>query len=163
LRCISAASKRVQVVVWSGSQVDDFVAGTPGDTFFAVYDTVTNTVGPLQQVNTDHDMFCPGIATLPNGQVIVVAGSSGGDGAASSSFFNGATFVAGPKLNIPRGYNSAVTLANGKVRFYVAFLSLNISNHSAAYPFLWALRPLTLPPASGCRVLPPPVPPLWAC
>ena len=106
----------MQVLVWSGGQVDDFRGAEQGNTFFAVFDPSTDSVGPLMSINLDHDMFCPGISMLADGDVFVVAGSAGGDGAGASSTWTGSTFVAGPPLNIRRGYNSAVTLAHGEVR-----------------------------------------------
>lgn len=102
------------MVCWSGGTVDDFIGGAGGQTFYAVFDSNTDTVGPVQNQIIMHDMFCPGIAILPNGNPFVVAGSAGGDGGLSSSTWTGSSFTAGPKLNIKRGYNSALTLANGE-------------------------------------------------
>ena len=111
--------------MWSGAQVDHFNGGEDGNTFYAVFDPSSDSVGAVQQVNNNHDMFCPGIAMLTNGDVFVVAGSAGGndDGASSSSTWTGNAFEEGPSLNIARGYNSALTLANGEVRFLLRPLS----------------------------------------
>ena len=108
--------------MWSGAQVDHFNGGEDGNTFYAVFDPSSDSVGAVQQVNNNHDMFCPGIAMLTNGDVFVVAGSAGGDGAGASSTWTGNSFAAGPSLNIPRGYNSALTFANGEVRFLASIL-----------------------------------------
>lgn len=105
------------MLVWSGGQVDHFSGGEAGNTFFAVFNPSTDSVSAVMSINLNHDMFCPGIALLANGDVFVVAGSAGGDGAGASSTWSGNSFSAGPALNIPRGYNSALTLANGEVRF----------------------------------------------
>lgn len=105
-----------KVLVWSGGAVDHFVGGDPGQTWYAVFDPTTDSVGPLQTINLFHDMFCPGISLLANGDVIVIAGTAGGDGGRSTSTWSGSSWVEGPKLSIARGYNSAVLVANGDVR-----------------------------------------------
>ena len=55
---------------------------------------------------------------------MVVGGSDTGDGGAATSFFKNGEFTQGPKLNIARSYNSAVTLSNGQVRDLVFLLVL---------------------------------------
>ena len=104
------------MLAWSGSTVNHFNGGNDGETFYAIFDPQSDSVGALQSVNNNHDMFCPGIAALPNGDLVVVGWAKTEDGGEASSVFNGSGFVAGPKLNIIRGYNSAVTLSNGRVR-----------------------------------------------
>lgn len=113
----SAALPNGNVLVWSGDAVDTFAPPDKqtGTTFFAVFDSENDSVGPLQTVSLNHDMFCPGIAIQPNGDVVVVGGSAFGDGAASTSIWNGA-WSQGPQLNIARGYNTAVTMTSGDVR-----------------------------------------------
>ena len=105
----------LQVLVWSGGAVDHFVGGDAGQTWYAVFNPNSNSVGALQTVNLNHDMFCPGIAQQADGDLMIVGGSAGGDGAGSTSTWTGGAFTQSPTLNIPRGYNSAVTLANGNV------------------------------------------------
>ena len=63
----------------------DSFGGPTGMTKFAVFDSTSDTVGPEQTVMQGHDMFCPGISIQPNGDIIVVGGSAGGDGAGASS------------------------------------------------------------------------------
>ncbi|NJR43355.1 MAG: hypothetical protein HC767_12540 [Akkermansiaceae bacterium] len=106
----------MQVLVWSGATVDDFIGGLGGQTWYAVFDSATDTVGPVSQQTIMHDMFCPGIAMLPNGNPFVVAGSAGGDGGQSSSIWGGSSFSKSGNVKIKRGYNTALTLANGEVR-----------------------------------------------
>ena len=103
--------------MWSGDDIDGFAPQNRQDgiTFFTVFDSNSDTVAPLQQVDLDHDMFCPGIAIQPDGDVTVVGGSAFGDGAMSTSIWTGSNWVSGPKLNIARGYNTAVTMSNGEV------------------------------------------------
>lgn len=105
--------------------MDHFVGGDAGQTWYAVFNPNSNSVGQLQTVNLSHDMFCPGIAMQADGDIMVVGGSAGGDGAGSSSTWTGTSFSASPKLNIPRGYNSALTLANGNVCFFFFFFCMH--------------------------------------
>ena len=108
----------------SGAQVVHYNGGEVGNTFYAVFDPSSDSVGALQQVNINHDMFRPGTVVLTNGDVFVVAGSYGtDDGASSSTTWTGNAFEAGPSLNIARGYNSAVVLTDGEVRLLLRSLS----------------------------------------
>lgn len=63
--------------------------------------------------NTQHDMFCPGISSLPDGRIII----SGGSDADDTTFFDPSTnaFVKGPALKTPRGYQTSTTLSDGRV------------------------------------------------
>ena len=56
-------------------------------------------------------MFCPGIAKLASGTVMVVGGVTAG----ATNTFDGFAWARSDRLNIPRGYNSAVTLSDGRV------------------------------------------------
>lgn len=116
-KCMAVTSACMQVLVWSGDAVDTFNPEnrTSGVTFYAVYDSVKGSVGALQSVDLNHDMFCPGIAIRPNGNVVVVAGSAHGDGASATSQWTGNSWVSLPQLNTARGYNTAVTMTNGQV------------------------------------------------
>lgn len=64
--------------------------------------------------NTNHDMFCPGISMLGNGNIVV----TGGNVAEKTSIYNVLTnaWEPGPNMNIARGYQSSVTLSTGEVR-----------------------------------------------
>ncbi|TFC24916.1 hypothetical protein E3O53_15245 [Cryobacterium sp. TMT2-18-3] len=70
-------------------------------------------VTPLTVANTGPDMFCPGVSILPDGRILI----SGGSNAASSTIYNPAnnTWSAATPMNIPRAYQSNVTLSNGQV------------------------------------------------
>lgn len=63
--------------------------------------------------NTQHDMFCPGISSLHDGRIII----SGGSDADDTTFFDPSTntFVKGPALNTPRGYQTSTALSDGRV------------------------------------------------
>jgi galactose oxidase len=62
--------------------------------------------------NTDRDMFCPGISVDFNGRVV-----TGGDTAARASIYNvsGKDWIYVPNMTIPRGYQSSVTVPDGRI------------------------------------------------
>jgi galactose oxidase len=79
----------------------------------AIVDLTTGVVSRRKVTNTGHQMFCPGLALLPDGRLLVNGGSS----AEETSIYDPATdsWSKADKMNIPRGYNSSVTLSNGDV------------------------------------------------
>lgn len=116
-RCMAA----LQVLSWSAESPDDFYrddrfivgGGGQGFTYHAVWDPVTNKATDQLVANTKHDMFCPGITTLPNGDIIV----TGGQNANRTSIYQLATstWVSAPDMAISRGYGSSCLLSDGRV------------------------------------------------
>ena len=102
-----------KVLTWSAYSPTTFGSGNPAQTQVAVLDLATNQVSQRLIVNTNHEMFCTGIATLPDGRILITGGSSAG----TTTIYNPAndTWAPGPPLNIPRGYQSDVTLSTGQV------------------------------------------------
>jgi galactose oxidase len=100
-----------KVLTWSANAPDSY--GGSGQTVTATYDPATGVVTQRTVTETGHDMFCPGIAILPDGRVLV----AGGDDAANTSIYDPATdsWTRGPAMNIARGYQADVTLADGRV------------------------------------------------
>jgi galactose oxidase len=88
-------------------------AGSFGQTQFATWNYNTGAMSHRTVQNTNHDMFCPGISTLANGQVVV----TGGDDANVTSIYDPVkdSFFRAPNMNMGRGYQSSCTLSNGKV------------------------------------------------
>jgi hypothetical protein len=119
--CVSAELVLVQVLAWAAYMPDDFDrvgrfvpgGGGSGTTQHAVFDSSTDTVTGLEVANTQHDMFCPGISMLFNGDLII----TGGQNADKTSLyqFSSGTWAPGPDMHISRGYGSSITLSNGKV------------------------------------------------
>ncbi|WP_239117578.1 discoidin domain-containing protein [Paractinoplanes ferrugineus] len=101
-----------KVLTWSASWNDDYVGGT-GRTLTATYDPATGVVTQREVTETGHDMFCPGISVLPDGRIMV----TGGNDAAVTSIYNPGTdaWTNGPDMTTPRGYQSSVTLGDGRV------------------------------------------------
>lgn len=101
-----------RILMWSAFDRLEF-GGDNGRTYTQIYDPVSGNVSEKLVSNTGHDMFCPGIANLPDGRIHV----SGGSSASSTSLFDPATgsWSATTPMNIARGYQGAVTLASGDV------------------------------------------------
>jgi galactose oxidase len=108
-----------KLLMWSADQDDAFSAqDTPGQNFtrWAILDLTTGQVSASTVTSTNYDMFCPGIAVLPNGDILV----AGGDTAAQSSIYDWHTntWTSAGQLNIPRGYNGMAALPDGQAITY---------------------------------------------
>lgn len=101
-----------KVLTWSAYDRFAF-GGNRGKTYTAIFDPATNTSQELLVSNTQHDMFCPGTSTLPDGKIIVTGGSSSNKTSIYDPFTQ--QWVSGAAMVKPRGYHSMVTLSNGSV------------------------------------------------
>jgi galactose oxidase len=101
-----------KILTWSAFQTDDYVGGY-GQTVTATYDPATGVVTQRTVTNTDHDMFCPGISTLPDGRILV----TGGNDSTKTSIYDPWTdaWTSGPDMTTARGYQASVTLGDGRV------------------------------------------------
>jgi galactose oxidase len=101
-----------KILTWSAFQPDAFNGGS-GQTVTATYDPKTGVVTQRTITNTGHDMFCPGISTLPDGRILV----TGGNDSEKTSIYDPGTdsWTAGPAMTTPRGYQSSATLPDGRV------------------------------------------------
>ncbi|HKE15394.1 MAG TPA: RICIN domain-containing protein [Kofleriaceae bacterium] len=108
----AAALRNGKVLFWSAYDAFTF-GGDNGKTQTALFDPVTGSLVSIEVADTQHDMFCPGTALLGDGRLLVNGGSS----SSRTSIYNPVTGVwtASGVMNVPRGYNSDVTLASGKV------------------------------------------------
>jgi galactose oxidase len=112
----------VQILTWSAYTERDFDrrdryvrrGGGSGLTKSSIYDPKTGKISALTISNTKHDMFCPGIAFLPNGDVVV----TGGQNADRVSVYDisSNSWKTAPTMGISRGYGSTIALSDGKVR-----------------------------------------------
>jgi galactose oxidase len=100
-----------KILLWAGNTETGFGGG--GTTSTAVFDPATQTASARQVSDTNHEMFCPGTALLPNGDLLV----NGGSNAETTSIYDSATntWRRAQNMNVPRGYNASVTLENGNV------------------------------------------------
>ena len=78
----------------------------------AILDLNTGKVTEPDNVNTNHQMFCEGLAILPDGRLLIIGGSNNG----ATTIYDPVTnsWTIGPLLNIPRAYEGATTLSTGQ-------------------------------------------------
>jgi large repetitive protein len=101
-----------KVLLWSAE--DRFGFGNDaGRTYTATFDPASDTATERLVSETNHDMFCPGTANLPDGRILV----NGGLSAPTTSLFDPATGVwsRGADMQIPRAYQGTTPLADGSV------------------------------------------------
>jgi hypothetical protein len=101
-----------KLLVWSADE--DMTFDSHQDiTQTAILDLSTGQVSQQTVSNTGHDMFCPGVAILPNGDIVVTGGQSN----RQTSIYHVATntWTAGPPMNIGRGYQGQTLLPDGQV------------------------------------------------
>jgi PA14 domain/Domain of unknown function (DUF1929) len=101
-----------RVLIWSAYDKFDY-GGSNGFTQTAIFNPSTGQITEREVSSTNHDMFCPGTAMLTDGRVLVTGGSN----SEATSIYNPTTdtWTRDANLNVPRGYNTAVTLFDGRV------------------------------------------------
>ena len=107
-----------RLLTWSSQFRNTFIEDGDGATFSQYFSPFLNNGsggidGPEFTINTDHDMFCPGINNLPDGRIL----SAGGTSSERTSIFDPLTGVwsVASDMNIPRGYQGNVTMSDGNV------------------------------------------------
>ena len=106
------------ILAWSANNTNDFdVAGTnTSNTLATLFNPLTGQVSPLLDTGLASDMFCPGIAYLPDGRILVNGGSSSSHTAIYDPFHGTfGTWSDAANMNVARAYNGSVTLSNGDV------------------------------------------------
>ena len=104
-----------KLVLWSAYSRFNF-GGSSGQTYSAILDPFTQTYTEAVVQNTNHDMFCPGTAVLPDNRIIITGGSN----SEATTIFdprNGpeGTWIDAPDMKIRRGYHSMTVLSDGSV------------------------------------------------
>ena len=101
-----------ELLVWSADGDFSYGATNANYTQTAILNLTTGAVSEDTVSNTAHDMFCPGVAILPNGEIMVTGGLSDH----LTSIYNPTTntWSAGPPMNIGRGYQGMTLLSNGQ-------------------------------------------------
>jgi galactose oxidase len=100
------------LLVWSADQALAYGGSNDPYTQTAILNLNTGAVSEDTVSNTGHNMFCPGVAILPDGEIMVTGGLSN----QQTSIYNPATntWRAGPLMNIGRGYQGMTLLSNGQ-------------------------------------------------
>jgi galactose oxidase len=107
------------LLLWSAFEPYSYegdIGNAAGQTYYGEFNPATETSTDVLVTNTGADMFCPGIAVLPDGRVLVNGGSS----SPKTSIYSPTTssWSISGEMNVPRGYEgdtllSYGTLANG--------------------------------------------------
>jgi galactose oxidase len=122
------------VLVWSAFAPDDFGDGSLAKTQTAIFNPKSGGVEFHEVSVTKHDMFCPGISMLSNGDILVTGGSN----AEKTSIFSPAKgkWMPGRDMNVARGYQASTILSNGKVRVQLTYFFVCSAQHM--HFWLWA-------------------------
>lgn len=101
-----------RILTWSAYGRYEF-GGSRGRTQTLIFDPATGQSTERLVQNTNHDMFCPGTAMLPDGSVMITGGSN----SEAVTFYNSLsnTWTKGNRMIIPRGYHGMTVLADGSV------------------------------------------------
>jgi galactose oxidase len=102
-----------RLLTWSAYATDDYEPQGEGYTQTAILDLDTMRASRRRVSRTHHDMFCPGVAMLPSGRVMVTGGSN----ATETSFYDPArnAWSAGPPMRVGRGYHAMTAMPDGRV------------------------------------------------
>ncbi|KAM0546623.1 hypothetical protein ACHAPJ_010761 [Fusarium lateritium] len=102
-----------KVLVFSSWAYDLFTESPGGYTLTSIWDPATSQITQRNISNTNHDMFCPGISMNGNGEIIV----TGGNNAPKTSVYvsSSDSWIAGPDMQTPRGYQASATTSDGRV------------------------------------------------
>jgi galactose oxidase len=104
-----------KLLTWASNQPFFFEGDIGQDTsptYTSIYDPATNSVEEGGPTSMMADMFCSGIAYLTDGRIMVNGGSS----SSHTALYDPRTdsWASGAPMNIARGYNSTVTLSDGR-------------------------------------------------
>jgi galactose oxidase len=103
-----------QLLMWSAFEPYSYegdIGNAAGQTYTGVFNPATGTSSDVLVTNTGADMFCPGIAVLPDGRVLVNGGSS----SPKTTIYSPATstWSVSGDMNVPRGYEGDTLLSYG--------------------------------------------------
>jgi galactose oxidase len=105
-----------KLLMWSANDQYSYegdIGNRNGQTYTAVFDPSNGGSSEILVTNTGDDMFCPGIANLFDGRILV----NGGDSSPKTSLYDPSTglWTSDALMNIPRGYEGDTVLTNGSV------------------------------------------------
>uniref|UniRef100_UPI0011EFEAAB galactose-binding domain-containing protein n=1 Tax=Pareuzebyella sediminis TaxID=2607998 RepID=UPI0011EFEAAB len=136
-----------RLVAWS-SKYRDYFGGADGFTYTEIFDPFLGPDGTAlgeKLSTTNHDMFCPGINNMANGQLLVTGGSS--HPKATLYDFSSDTWIAVDNMNVGRGYQGAVTLSDGFAFVFGGSWSGGLAPNGEKIAEMWR-------PETGWKTLP---------
>lgn len=104
------------LLMWSADAPYSFegdIGAGAGQTYTGIFNPATQTSTEVLETSAGSDLFCPGTAVLPNGQILINGGSS----SAKTTIYDPASnaWSAAAQMNIWRGYEADAPLSNGSV------------------------------------------------
>lgn len=108
-----------RMLLWSSYGLFHFDGG-PGKsklTWTTIFDPSTGKSTSAALIDTNHDMFCPGTAVLPDGRILITGGNADGTSPARSTIYDPQKneWSSTTDMNIGRGYHSMTVLEDGSV------------------------------------------------
>ncbi|THC92379.1 hypothetical protein EYZ11_008147 [Aspergillus tanneri] len=102
-----------RIVMWSSWAQDLYFSTPGGQTAMSRWDPIDRQVSGRVVSDTNHDMFCPGTAIDGTGMLVV----TGGNDAEQTSLYDAVEdkWIRGPPMLMRRGYQSSVTVSDGRV------------------------------------------------
>jgi galactose oxidase len=102
-----------KILTWAADSTIAFGTTGTGQTYTELLDPVAGTDSQAFVTNTGHNMFCPGIANLPDGTIFV----NGGETNPNTSIYNWQTnsWSTSNKMNVGRAYEGTVLNADNTV------------------------------------------------
>lgn len=103
-----------RVLAWSSYDVDRF-GGQPNANYTqgVIFDPASNSF--VEADNPTHDMFCAGLAMLPDGRLFAGGGGDGQNSRQKVSIFDGANWSRLTDMQDGHWYGTAVAMPNGEV------------------------------------------------
>ena len=136
-----------KLIAWSSKYRDNF-GGADGFTFTEIFDPFEGPNGTAMgetTSTTNHDMFCPGINNLPNGQLLVSGGSS--NPKATLYDYKTSSWIPIENMNVGRGYQGNVTLPDGSAMTFGGSWSGGLGPNGEKIAEVWR-------PETGWKTLP---------
>ncbi len=102
-----------KILTWSAATKEDSGGSNGTQTYTAIFDPARNSFSDRLVNETRHDMFCPGTANLPDGRIMIAGGRTTTRTTIYDPVAN--TYREDDEMNTPRGYQTNVTLTDGRV------------------------------------------------
>ena len=116
--------------MWAATYID-YYGYTNGKTETAILNLEDMTFTRHTVTDNQHDMFCPGISMLGDGDIVVTGGS---DSEKTSIYTVANGWQGAQDMNIPRGYHSSCTLGSGEVHLlYPSYFQYIHPDHFAIH------------------------------
>jgi galactose oxidase len=102
-----------KLLIFSAYSTTNFNRTPDAITKVAIMDLATGVISQPANIDTDHQMFCSGLALLADGRLLI----NGGSGDSATTIYNPFTdtWTKGPLMTTPRAYQATTLLSDGRV------------------------------------------------